>query len=89
MKDSKNPLKQFGLAFMALCAVCCSFPIIGVILGISTLSVIAKYIEWAGIAALVLAIISFAVYRHKRKSAPACDINCECRDEKKAIENSK
>ena len=74
MKGSKNYFKSFGFVAIGLCIACCAFPIVGVLIGIGTLSVISKYIEWAGVAALVLAVVSFGIYYAKKRKAPACDI---------------
>lgn len=81
MKESKNLFKRFGFAAIGLCIGCCAFPVVGVALGIGTLSVLSKYIEWAGMAALVLAIASFGIYFYKKKTAPACDIDCNSKTE--------
>lgn len=81
MKHSNNLFKRSGLILIAVCVACCSFPVMGVLLGIGTLSVMAPYIKWAGIVLLVLSVASFTFYYFKRKSVPACDINCESKAE--------
>jgi hypothetical protein len=81
MKESKNLFKRFGFIAIGLCVACCAFPVIGVLLGIGALSLLSKYIEWAGMGALILAVVSFAIYYYKKMKAPACDIDCECKTE--------
>jgi hypothetical protein len=85
MKDSKRMLKSLGLVGIALCAACCALPIIGVMVGVGSLSVLSRYFEWAGIAALVLALAFFGIYYFRKKSTPACDIDCECKTDDKFV----
>jgi hypothetical protein len=79
MKESKKLFKGLGIAGIALCAVCCALPILGVMLGVSAFSVLSHYFEWAGMTTLVLALFFFIVYYFKKRQAPACDTNCECK----------
>ena len=84
MKNYEKLTKRFGFTAIGLCVACCAFPVVGVLLGIGTLSVLSKYIEWAGMAALVLAVISFGIYYYKKKTVPqACDIDCESKSASK------
>lgn len=76
MEKSKNLFKRFGFIAVGLCVACCAFPVVGILIGIGGLTVLSRYMEWAGIAALLLAVISFGIYYYKKKSAPACDIDC-------------
>ena len=82
MKDSKNVFKRLGLIGVGLCAACCLLPIVGVLFGIGALTFISGILEVAGIIAMIAAVIFFAVYFYKSKKAPACDIDCACKDEK-------
>ena len=81
--EQTNLFKNVGFASIALCAICCTLPIAGAVFGIGTLTVLAKYFEWAGIAAIVLALTFFLVWtiKKKKKKGPACNIDCECKTE--------
>ena len=76
MKNSNKLSKSLGLFGIILCVACCTWPIAGVMLGVGSLSLLSKYFEWAGVAALLLALISFGIYYVKKKRSPACDIDC-------------
>ena len=86
--NQTNLFKNFGFAGIALCAICCALPIAGAIFGIGTLTVLAKYFEWAGIAAIVLALTFFIVWTVKKKKAPACDIDCGCKTENLKVKDN-
>jgi hypothetical protein len=82
MRESKKRLKNFGLIGIMLCATCCALPIAGVGLGAGSFALLLRYFEWAGIAALVLALVFFGLYSfRKRKEAASCDIDCACKPE--------
>ena len=81
MKQPKNALRNFGLLSIGLCALCCALPIIGMTAGIGALTILSKYIELAGIVALVFAGISFIIVFTRKRNPPACDINCDCKEE--------
>lgn len=81
MKDSKNLFKKLGLIGIGLCAACCLLPIVAVMFGVGALTAIGAYLEWAGIVAMILAVVFFAIYFLRRKQAPACDIDCACKEE--------
>jgi hypothetical protein len=82
MDKSKNLFTKFGFVSIGLCALCCALPIIGMSAGVGALTVLSKYFEWAGFAALVLSIGAFGYYFIRRKSAaPSCDIDCDCKTE--------
>jgi hypothetical protein len=80
-KEPINPFKKFGFAGIALCAICCALPIAGATFSIGTLTVLAKYFEWAGIATILLALTFLIVWTVRKKKAPSCDIDCDCRAE--------
>jgi len=85
MDKSKNLFKKFGFISIGLCALCCALPIIGMTAGVGALTVLSKYFEWAGIAALALAVVAFGYYLIRRKTvAPSCDIDCDCKTESQA-----
>ena len=88
MKQSKILFKRFGFIAIGLCVACCAFPMIGVLLGIGALSVLSKYIEWAGIGALILAVVSFGIYYYRKMKAPVCDIDCDCKTEASTLKHS-
>lgn len=81
MKDSNSFFKKLGLIGIGLCAACCLLPIAAVIFGLGALTVISAYIEWVGIIAMMLAVLSFGIYLLKKRQAPACDIDCASKEE--------
>ncbi len=89
MKESKKLFKGLGFIGIALCAACCALPIVGVMLGVGTLSVLSRYFEWAGIASLVLALVFFGIYFTRKKKAPACEVDCGCKPDNNVIAEPK
>jgi hypothetical protein len=81
MKDSKNLFRKLSIIGIGLCAACCLLPIAAVTFGVGAFTVLSAYLEWTGIAAMVLAVISFGVYYLRKRQAPACDIDCACKEE--------
>lgn len=89
MKTSKKLHNGLGLLGIVLCAACCALPIFGVMLGMGTLSVLSKYFEWAGIAAIILSVVFFVIYMaRKKKPASGCESGCGC-DTDNALSESK
>jgi hypothetical protein len=82
MKDSKKLLKNLGFIGVGLCAACCLLPIVGVMFGMGALTFLTGFLEWAGIIAMIAAVLFFGVYYVRSQKAPACDINCACKEEK-------
>jgi hypothetical protein len=78
MKASKRLHTTLGLLGIVMCAACCALPIFGVMAGMGTLSVLSKYFEWAGIAAIVLAAVFFVIYVTKKRSSAGCESGCGC-----------
>lgn len=78
--------KGLGIIGFALCAACCTLSIIGVMVGVGSLSVLSRYFEWAGIAAMVLALAFFGIYYFRKKQAPVCDVNCGCKSEDNSVD---
>lgn len=78
MNEPRKIFKSLGITGIALCAVCCALPIFGALLGVGTLSILANYFEWAGIASIVLALIFFGAQFMRKKKVPACEIDCSC-----------
>lgn len=89
MRESKKLFKGLGFIGIALCAACCALPIVGVMLGVGTLSILSKYFEWAGIASLLLALVFFVIYFTRKKKAPACEIDCGCASDNNTLTESK
>ena len=76
----KNP----GITGAVLCASCCAIPIIGLALGVGTLTVLSRYLEWAGVGAIMLSALFFIMYlikKRKQQKAPQCDIDCSCQSD--------
>lgn len=82
MKDSKNIFKRLGFIGIGLCAACCLLPIVGVLFGMGALTFISGFLEVAGIIAMIAAVVFFAIYFIRSRKAPACDVDCTCKDEK-------
>ena len=74
-----NILKRLGFVGIGLCAICCLLPIMGVAIGLGSLSFYAFYIEKTGMALVVLAVIAFiyGAYRKKQQTA-TCKSSCDC-----------
>ena len=82
MKDSKKLFKSLGFIGIGLCAACCLLPIVAVIFGAGALTFLTGFLEWAGIISMTAAVIFFVIYFVRSRKAPACDIDCACKDEK-------
>jgi lipoprotein signal peptidase len=82
MKDSKNIFKKLGLIGIGLCAACCLLPIATVTFGLGALTMISDHIEWIWILAMILAITVFWIIFFRKRQPHACDISCDCKDEK-------
>ena len=81
MKDSKALFKKLGFIGIGLCAACCLLPIVAVLFGMGALTFISGLLEIAGIIAMLGAIVFFAIYYARSRKAPACDIDCACKEE--------
>jgi hypothetical protein len=82
MKDSKKLFKSLGFIGIGLCAACCLLPIVAVLFGMGALTFLTGFLEWAGIISMVAAVIIFAIYFVRSRKAPACDVDCACKDQK-------
>lgn len=80
MRKVKNLFKSFGFISIGLCALCCVLPIIGMTMGIGTLTALLVYIEWAGIVAVIVTAILFVIYFLQKRKRHACDIDCACKE---------
>lgn len=77
-KISKTGFKKLGILGIGLCVLCCTLPIVGVVLGVGALSGLAIYLEKAGIVALIVSAGFLAIaYLRKAKPANACGTSCE------------
>lgn len=85
MKDSKSVFKKLGFIGVGLCAACCLLPIVGVLFGMGALTFISGFLEMAGIIAVLAAVIFFAIYFLRSRKAPACDIDCGCKEDSHVI----
>ena len=80
MKDSENVLRKLGLIGIGLCAACCLLPIVAITFGLGALTTLSAYLQWAGILIMGIVVILFVVYFLRKRRAPACDIECGCRE---------
>ena len=55
----KHPFTKLSLAGIGLCALCCVLPVIAPAFGIGSLSVLAFYLEKAGIGPIILGVLLF------------------------------
>ncbi len=83
-KKEKSTHNKLGWLGIGLCGLCCLFPVIGALIGLSSLTVIAFYMEKLGILVLGLAMIFFVYdYFKKRQSSPSCEtssnVDCDCK----------
>jgi len=69
------------LAYAQLAAC---FPVIGLLFGVGALTFISDFLKWAGIISMVATLVFLVIYYVRSKKAPACDIDCACRDKKGA-----
>ena len=79
---SKTPIyKKLSLLSLALCGLCCTLPVIGIVVGVGSLSLIGFYLEKLGLLLVILTILSFLYsYYSKKKVYHSCDINCNCKN---------
>ena len=79
MKDSKNIFKKLGLIGIGLCAACCLLPIGAVTFAVGATTVLNTCIAWAGLIAMVLALVFFGIYSMRKRQAAACETDCGCK----------
>ncbi len=72
MKDSKKMFKGFGFIGLALCAICCALPFLGVALWAGGFAVLSQYFESAAIATLVLTLIFFGIAYFQKRENRTC-----------------
>ena len=85
MKDSKKLFKSLGFIGIGLCAACCLLPIVAVLFGMTVLTFLTGFLEWAGIIAMIGAVIFFSIYFVRSRKAPSCGVDCACKDERNAV----
>ena len=79
--------RHFGLLGIALCSLCCVLPVIGTVIGVTSLTAIAFYPDKIGFALIGLSIFLFAYSRYTKRRklkvacSNSCDVSCECRAE--------
>lgn len=82
MKDSKNLFKKLGFVGIGLCVACCLLPVVGVLFGMGALTISSGFLEVAGIIAMGAAVVFFALPYLRKTKAPACELDCDCKNEK-------
>lgn len=70
-----------GLIGLGLCALCCALPIVGIIGGAGILATISLYAEKIALVLLIISAASFGIWLYKKKQAPACSVDCDCKPE--------
>lgn len=76
-QEPKNKLfKTFAWISGLLCVLCCSLPILAVVIGISTLTALTLFLKKFSLVFLLLAVASFAVWYIQKRRAASCNINC-------------
>lgn len=66
MKNSKNVFRKLILLGIGLCTACCLLPIFAAMFGWGVLTVLAAYLDWLGIVAMALVVMSVGVYCFKK-----------------------
>lgn len=84
MKDSTKLFKKLGFIGVGLCAACCLLPIAGLMFGMGALTFFSGFLKWAGIIAMISAALFFGICYFRSKKAPACDVDCACKEENRA-----
>jgi hypothetical protein len=82
MKDSKKLFKRLGLIGIGLCAACCLLPIGAALFSLGAFTLVSSYVEWVGAVAVIVAATMFGIYYFRKKQAPACDVDCACKEDK-------
>jgi mercuric ion transport protein len=87
-KEPGKLAKTLGFLGIGLCALCCALPIIGIVAGASILSTLALYAEKIAVV-LVLSAAAFGIWFYRKRQAPTCDIDCDCKPTDKIEAQSK
>ncbi len=82
MKDSTKLFKLLGFLGIGLCVACCAIPIVAVVFGIGAITALSGFLEWGGIAVMILVLTFFVVSYFKKRRAPSCEIDCASKEEK-------
>lgn len=80
VKEPGKTVKTLGIVGLSLCALCCALPIIGIVGGAGILSVVSLYAEKIAMVLLILSAAAFAVWFFRRRQAPACSVDCSCKE---------
>ena len=80
-KEPGRMAKIAGLTGLGLCALCCALPIIGIVGGAGILATLSLYTEKIALVLLIISAASFGIWLYRRKQAPSCSIDCECKPE--------
>lgn len=78
--------KKIGWIGLTMCGICCALPIIGGIIGITSLTIFSFYLEKFGILILGLSVALFWYnWYNNDKKVPrrpiSCDNSCKCKSE--------
>jgi hypothetical protein len=73
MKDSRlaKVMAMFGIA---LCGLCCTLPVVGVLFGIGASAVIGSYLEMVALTVILISALVFAYAYYKKRRAQRCDV---------------
>jgi uncharacterized RDD family membrane protein YckC len=80
-KEPGKMAKALGFLGLGLCALCCALPIIGIVGGAGILTAVAMYAEKIAIVLLILSAASFGIWYYRKRQAPACSVDCSCKEE--------
>jgi hypothetical protein len=80
-KEPGKMAKSMGLIGLGLCALCCALPIVGIVGGAGILATISLYAEKIALVLLIISAASFGIWLYRKKQAPACSIDCDCKPE--------
>lgn len=85
MKTSKHEpgkmARLLGIIGIGLCALCCMLPIFGILGGAALLSTLALYAEKIAVVALILSAAAFAIWLYRKRQAPVCSVDCDCKED--------
>lgn len=80
-KEPGRMAKGIGLIGLGLCALCCALPIVGIVGWAGILATISLYAEKIALVLLIASAASFGIWLYRKKQAPACSVDCECKPE--------
>ncbi|MBC6112896.1 hypothetical protein ACFOG5_06200 [Pedobacter fastidiosus] len=72
--------KKIGWLGISLCVLCCALPVIGGLVGITSLTVLSFYLEKIGMIALgISAFFFWYAWYKKNKKSKTCAVDCDCK----------